>query len=253
VPHVEVDGARLWYEEAGTGPPLVCLHSGWGRGVMPFDDAAEILGPSYRLIFPDRRGYGRSSPLEELPVDYHEHAAVELARFLEALRIDRPILWGHSDGAITAVLFAARHPDRAAALVLEAIHFCRAKSRDFFARFAADPDSLSPPTIERLRADHGEARWRTVVSMHSRVWLAFHSIGGDFYGGRLAAIRCPTLLVYGTDDPHTPPSEVAELARHLPGATLLAVPDGGHSPHSEPETARFTSERVLNFLRERGL
>jgi pimeloyl-ACP methyl ester carboxylesterase len=220
---------------------------------MPFDDAVDVLAGSYRLIFPDRRGYGRSTPLDELPLTYHEDAATDLARFLDVLRIEQPILWGHSDGAIAAALCAARDPERVAALVFEAIHFYRAKSPEFFARFAADPDSLSPQTIERLRADHGEDRWRTVIRMHSRAWLAFHSIGGDFFAGRLERIRRPTLVLYGTDDPHTPPSEVAELTRHLPDATLAPIPQGGHSPHSEPETARLTSERVLEFLRAHTL
>ena len=253
MPHVDIPSARLWYEEAGRGQPLVCLHSGWGRVAMPFDDAAAVLGPSHRLLFPDRRGYGRSTPQGELPVTYHRDAAVDLGHFLDALSLERVPLWGHSDGAISAALFAADHPERVSALVLEAIHFHRAKSREFFERFAENPDSLPPSVIERLRADHGNERWRTVIRMHSRVWLSFHAIGGDFYEGKLETIRCPVLLLYGEGDPHTAPSEVAELARHLAHATLQPVPEGGHSPHSEPATARFCSERVLKFLGAHGL
>src|SRR5262249_35580114 len=198
----------------------------------PLEEEANGLGPSPGLIFPDRRGYGRSTPVDELPIEYHHDAAVDLGHFLDAVARERVALWGHSDGAITAALFAAEHPERVSALVLEAIHFRRAKSREFFARFAADPGALPPPTIARLRADHGE-RWRGVVAMHSRAWLAFHQIGGDFYEGRLERIACPALLLFGEGDPHTPPSEVAELARHLRHATLQPIPEGGHSPHSE--------------------
>lgn len=252
MPFLQVLGARLWYEEQGAGRPLVCLHSGWGRLAMPFDDAASVLGESYRLIFPDRRGYGRSTPLDLLPVSYHRDAAVDLDHFLAGLGLEAPILWGHSDGAITAALFAAANPPRVAALVVEAIHFHRAKSREFFAKYAGDPDALPEHVIERLRADHGE-RWRTVIAMHSRVWLEFHALGGDFYAGALETIRCPTLVLYGEGDPHTPPSEVAELASHLRHPILAPVAGGGHSPHSEPKTARFCSQRVLSFLRESSL
>ena len=252
MPYAEIPGGRLWYEEVGEGRPLVCLHSGWGRTAMPFDDAAEVLGSRYRLIFPDRRGYGRSTPLDSLPQTYHHEAMLDLASFLDRLSIERPILWGHSDGAITAAMYAAAHPDRAAALVIEAIHFYRAKSKPFFAKYAADPEALPPATIERLRADHGE-RWRTVIAMHSRAWLGFHDVGGDFYEGTLEAITCPVLVLYGENDPHTPPSESEELAGHLRRATRQRIPGGGHSPHSEPKTARFCSERVLEFLREQDL
>lgn len=252
MPFAEIPGAQLWYEETGGGRPLVCLHSGWGRTAMPFDDAAEVLGFSHRMIFPDRRGYGRSTPLDSLPVSYHRDAMVDLGHFLDRLGIDDGVLWGHSDGAITAALFAAAHPERVRALVLEAIHFRRAKAKAFFAKFAADPDSLPADVIERLRTDH-EERWRTVITMHSRVWLGFHAVGGDFYEGSLAAIRAPTLVLHGAQDPHTPPREIAELVGHLRHATLELVTGAGHSPHSEPKTARFCSERVLRFLTEHDL
>jgi len=251
MPFVEIPDGRLWYDEMGEGPPLVCLHGGWGRAAMPFDDAVAVLGSSYRLIVPDRRGYGRSSALDELTVSYLRAAMIDLGHFLDRLGVDRPILWGHSDGAIISALFAAAHPERVAALVLEAIHFHRAKSRKFFAKFARDPDALPEHVVERLRADHGE-RWRAVIAMHSRAWLAFHEVGGDFYEGRLEAIQAPTLVLFGENDPHTPPSEVAELATHLRNATLEPVVEGGHSPHSEPKTSRFCSERVLRFLGEQG-
>jgi pimeloyl-ACP methyl ester carboxylesterase len=252
MPFVEIPRGRLWYEEVGVGSPLVCLHSGWGRAVMPFDDAAAVLSSRHRVIFPDRRGYGRSTPLDRLPRGYHREAMDDLAHFLHALAIEHPILWGHSDGAIAAAMYAAEHPERPAALVVEAIHFYRAKSRAFFEKYARDPEKLPTATIDRLIADHGE-RWQTVIRMHSEAWLDFHQVGGDFYEGMLERIRCPTLVLYGEGDPHTPTSEAEELARHVRDVTLARVVGGGHSPHSETATARFCSERVSEFLRERGL
>ncbi len=247
MPFVDVPGTRVWYEEVGAGRPLVCLHSGWGRVAMPFDDAVATLAASHRLIFPDRRGYGRSTPIDRLPIDYHRRAATELGAVLDALSIERAILWGHSDGAITAALFASAHPERVQALVLEAIHFHRAKSKSFFEKYAADPDALPSHVTERLAADHGD-RWRTVIAMHCRVWLEFHALGGDFYEGALEKIEAPTLLMFGERDPHTPPSEVHELASHLRNVMLAPLPEGGHSPHSEPTTAHACSELVRAFL-----
>jgi pimeloyl-ACP methyl ester carboxylesterase len=89
--------------------------------------------------------------------------------------------------------------------------------------------------------------------MHSRAWLGFHQIGGDFYEGALEKIRCPTLVFYGPADPHTPPAEVMEIGRRLRRAELEEVEGGGHSPHSETKTARFCSERVARFLQQHGL
>ncbi|MGH7857569.1 MAG: alpha/beta fold hydrolase [Candidatus Binatia bacterium] len=249
MPFVELRRGRMWYEEAGSGPVIACLHGGWGRAVMPFDDAIPVLGPRWRLVFPDRFGYGRSDPIERLPLDYHARSAEDLRELLDALGIGRAVLWGHSDGAVNAALFAAAEPGRVAALVLEAAHLHRAKSREFFASHAADPEILPERVRERLAADHG-SRWTSVVRMHSRVWLDFHAVGGDFYEGRLETIACPTLVLHGAGDPHTPVEEIAELARRIPGAELEIAAEGGHSPHSEPATARFCSERVARFLGE---
>jgi pimeloyl-ACP methyl ester carboxylesterase len=245
--YVEVEGATIWVEDVGSGPPLVCLHSGWGRAVMPFDAAAARLGGSHRMLFPDRRGYGRSTPLDRLTIDFHAEAARDLAAVLDFLEIERPILWGHSDGAVIAALYAADHVEAPRALVLEAIHFRRAKSRAFFERYAREPESLPEAVRERLAADHGD-RWPTVVRMHSRVWLDFHELGGDFYGDRLAAIRAPTLMVHGEADPHTPVEEVEEVARRISRNDLFVVTGGGHSPHSEPEVAEAVASRVERFL-----
>jgi pimeloyl-ACP methyl ester carboxylesterase len=259
VPFIEIAGGSVWYEEARppTTPasrlPIVCLHSGWGRGVMPFHDAAAVLGSAYRLIFPDRRGYGRSSAIDELSPTYLEDGADELGALLDALDLRRTVLWGHSDGAIIAALYAARHRERVAALVLEAVHLRRRKSKAFFESFAGDPESLPPATIERLRADHGEGRWRTVIRMHSRAWLRFHALGGDFFDGKLYSLDAPVLLLYGENDLHTPTAETEELACRLRHVTLARIRGGGHSPHSEPQTARLCSERVLAFLRAHGL
>ncbi|MGH7819768.1 MAG: alpha/beta fold hydrolase [Candidatus Binatia bacterium] len=247
MPFVELTRGRMWYEEAGSGPPLVCLHSGWGRAVMPFDDAREVLAASWRLVFPDRFGYGRSDPVDRLPLDYHARAAEDLLELLERLGIPSAILWGHSDGAVTAALLAAARPERVRALVLEAAHFYRAKSGQFFARHAADPEALPAHVKELLAADHG-SRWADVVRMHSRVWLELHAVGGDFYEGGLARIACPTLVLHGARDPHTPVEEIRELARRIRGAILQILPDGGHSPHSEPVTARRCSDEVRRSL-----
>jgi haloalkane dehalogenase len=93
---------RIYYREAGAGIPLVFLHGGWGYEVYPFDRAIEALRGRFRILIPDRSGYGRSTPLTKLPADFHRRAAIEMARFLDALKIERAVLWGHSDGAVIA-------------------------------------------------------------------------------------------------------------------------------------------------------
>src|SRR5262249_12818508 len=141
---------RIFYRESGAGFPLVFLHGGWGYDTYPFDAMAEVLSDRFRILIPDRTGYGQSTPIEAMPADFHSRAAVETARFLDALGIERAILWGHSDGAVIAALLGLSAPARCHALILEAFHLTRnkASSVDFFRRMIEDPNQLGERTRE---------------------------------------------------------------------------------------------------------
>ncbi|HMJ82366.1 MAG TPA: alpha/beta hydrolase, partial [Vicinamibacterales bacterium] len=88
-------GVRIHYRDAGDGPPIVILHGGWGYDAYPFDRQIATLAPRHRIVIPDRTGYGRSEPIGTLAIDFHQSAAEETLAVIEALRLDRPILWGH--------------------------------------------------------------------------------------------------------------------------------------------------------------
>src|SRR5437660_156251 len=79
--------ARIYYRDTGAGAPLVFLHGGWGYEVYPFDRQIAALSGKFRILIPDRSGYGRSSPIASLPADFHSRAVVETQRFLDALHI----------------------------------------------------------------------------------------------------------------------------------------------------------------------
>jgi pimeloyl-ACP methyl ester carboxylesterase len=124
---------EIHYRESGSGTPIVFLHGGWGYEVYPFDRQIREFGDRFRILIPDRTGYGGSMRLSQVPTDFHARAAVETVRLLDALHIERPVLWGHSDGAVIAAMIGITSPDRISGLILEAFHFYRVKpgSRDF--------------------------------------------------------------------------------------------------------------------------
>lgn len=239
----------LHYRDGGAGEPLVILHGGWGYGFYPYDDAIAKL--DRRFVIPDRTGYGRSPHIAELPPKFHVAAAVETERLLDALGIERCALWGHSDGAIIAMLLALRSPDRYSGLVVEAIHLDRAKprSRDFFLRMRDDPDSFGERVARRLAEDHGEDYWRTVLRAGGQAWLEIAKTpDDDFYEGRLHELRVPLLVVHGADDPRTEPGELDRIEREIPSARIELLGGAGHSPHSERGSAARSTALVANFL-----
>jgi pimeloyl-ACP methyl ester carboxylesterase len=243
----------LHYRELGSGPPLVFLHGGWGYEVYPFD-RQEGLAAGRRILIPDRSGYGRSPRIEDLPVDFHRRAAGEMLGFLDALGIDRPVLWGHSDGAVIALWMAIAARGRAAALVLEACHYFRRKprSREFFDTMARRPELLGERVCGVLAREHGDPYWRTLIERGGRAWLAIadqaERADSDLYAGRAPELALPVLVVHGASDPRTEPGELEALGRALPHARFALLEGAGHSPHSERQAADRCRRAVEAFL-----
>lgn len=253
-----ISPVEIHYRETGSGPPLVFLHGGWGYEVYPFDRQIDAFGDRFRILIPDRTAYGRSMRLSHVPADFHARAAVETMRLLDALHIERPVLWGHSDGAVIAAKMGLAAPDRIAGLILEAFHFYRVKpgSREFFEVMAGDPGLLGERVADTLAREHGEDYWRKLIVINGNAWLriadeATHA-GHDLYDGKLSKLRAPALFIHGSRDPRTEPGELDAVRAQLPNAKIAIIEGGGHSPHSESASAAESNRVASEFLASIG-
>ena len=116
--------AMWWGPPASTRVPIVLLHEGLGA-VALWKDLPEAVATrtGRRVMAYSRFGHGASDPpaTAHTGTFMHEEAAL-IPDILDAAGIARAILWGHSDGGSIALIAAARSPDRAVALILEAPH-----------------------------------------------------------------------------------------------------------------------------------
>jgi pimeloyl-ACP methyl ester carboxylesterase len=118
MPWVEVNGQDIYYTESGSGQPLVFLHGNsscseaWYQQIAHFGDRFHVY--AYDSV---NHGHSSNSPRDAEEPD----RADELEGFLAAMGIERPILIGNSMGGNTLLRWAARHPDRATALVASSI------------------------------------------------------------------------------------------------------------------------------------
>ena len=236
-----ISPVKIYYRDEGKGAPLLFLHGGWGYDIYPFDRQIEALSEEFRIIIPDRSGYGQSTRLvEDLPSDFHYRAATETLSFLDSLGIERAILWGHSDGAVIAAIIGFIAPERVRGLILEAFHYYRMKprSREFFETIAHQPDSLNAELRERFARELGADYWQKLITSHAKAWLqmADESVGreDDPYAGRLREIIAPTLVIHGRLDPRTEPGEIDAIRT----ATLHKVKCGSRRRISQPQRGR---------------
>jgi pimeloyl-ACP methyl ester carboxylesterase len=234
--------SKVFVRETGEGVPIIHLHGGWGYEIYP----VQVGG---RIVIPDRTGYGRSTPIAELPPRFHEAAAIETERLLDAMGIERPVIWGHSDGAVIAAILGLRDPARYRGVVLEALHRQRVKlaSRQFFTDMAEDPTRFGARVAAVLERDHG-ARWQDVLRMGGRAWLAIAATpDDDFFDGKLAQLAVPVMVIHGADDPRTEHDELAQVRAELPAARWEIIDGGGHCPHAHPRTAAHVRRLIEEF------
>ncbi len=248
----------IFFREFGEGPPLLFLHGGWGYEVYPFDRQIRDFHQRFRILIPDRAGYGRSTRTGRFPRGFHKLFARETTAFMDALGMERALLWGHSDGAVAAVLMGIDSPDRVDGIIMEATHYDRRKlrSKSFFETAATDPEKFGEKIVSILSNEHGEDYWRKLMENHGNAWLDIHygwqDPEQDMYGGRLSELQVPAILIHGSEDPRTEPGELDTIQELLPEASIHVIDGGGHSPHSESGAWAESNRVAAEFFERNG-
>jgi pimeloyl-ACP methyl ester carboxylesterase len=245
--------AEIHYREFGAGFPLVFLHGGWGYHIYPINKQLHELN-KYRVLIPDRSGYGLSTKPADFSCDFHIRAAEETLKFLDALGIREALFWGHSDGSVIAAQLGLLAPERCRGLILESFHYFRRKvaSREFFEAMVNAPESFGERVSAVLAREHGEEYWRELVKSEGATWLKIAKLADagweDLFDRRLGNLMVPVVFIHGARDPRTDPGELAAVQAALPKAKIRMVPEGGHCPHTEKNAAAAFNDELLHAL-----
>lgn len=238
---IKANGLNIYYEEHGSGNPLVLLHGGLGSstGTRQFVPA---LSKHFRVITPDTRGHGKTdNPSGEFS---YRLLADDLAAMIQRLELDEPLVCGWSDGGQTALELGMHYPGLAKALVVGAAWFKFSESYQESLRDMGlegpgrvnyeQTEKAFPGFVDVLRNIHepGPDYWKDLLKQISIMWwqpLGYNS--GDF-----ERIVVPTLILVGDRDPIVPAEEAAEMYRLIPNAELAIAPHMDHSfPFEDPE------------------
>jgi pimeloyl-ACP methyl ester carboxylesterase len=253
MPSVQAAGRALNYEWVGSEgrdkPVLVFLHEGLGSIRQWRDFPARVADATgCRALVYDRYGYGQSDVLQEARRDIrfmHDEALKSLPQILSSLKIENPILLGHSDGASIALIHAgAGHPVRAVAAMAPHV-FIEPVCIDSIRKATASFESTDLPA--RLGKYHRDAR-KTFYGW-ADVWLDPSFESWDIRGEYLPSVRCPVLGIQGRDDEYGTMAQLDEIERRVSGPReLLKLENCGHAPfRDQPEQ---TLSSVNEFIKK---
>lgn len=217
------------------------LHEGLGS-VSLWRDFPQQLAQATggNVIVYSRHGYGKSAPVEESrAVRYmHDEALIVLPQLLDALEVEKPILFGHSDGGSIALIYAGGSGRPVSGVIALAPHVF----------------------IENLSVDSIAATKVAYETTHLRDRLARHhdDVDGVFWGWNdiwlnpdfrawnieeyLPGIACPVLVIQGEEDEYGTMEQVRRIERGTKHVQTLCLTECRHSPH------RDQPQRVLSAV-----
>ena len=259
VGYADVPGARLYYELAGRGEPLV-LTPGFSLDTRMWDDQLTPFADRYRVLRYDPRGFGRSSEPGSEPYSHSE----DLRALLAGLGIDRAHIVGLSLGGGTAIDFALTYPESTHSLItVDSTLSGFPWSDAFIAPIKACSAVARAESVEAARRTWLRHPLFTATHRDERALAALRRMVADYSGWhwlhrdprqtpdppalhRLARLTMPTLAIVGEHDMPDFHAIAGLVAERAPHASKVVLPGVGHLANMEaPEV--FT-EVVLGFL-----
>ena len=209
----EVPGGMLHYQQWGSGHPLILLH-GNGEDLTIFNEAAQVLSERFCVYTLDLPGHGRSHRPQVL---HYRHIAQAIRSFIRSLELDKPYLYGFSDGGIIGLMLAIDSPHLLSKLVISGANL--------------EPEGLR--LFTRMRT---AVRCRLTGSEKAQMMLSEPYISTQSLG----SITVPTFVTAGQFD-CIKPAHTRLIAASIPGSRLDIFPGqlhGSYVVHS-PKIAQY--------------
>ena len=269
MPHATTDdGVKLYFEETGSGTPVIFVHE-YAGDARSWEAQLRHFGQRYRAISFCARGYPPSDVPAEVAAYSQARAADDIAAVLDHLGIGQAHVVGLSMGGFATLHFGFRHPDRALSLTVAGCGYGaepdeRAKFRaeaeaiagfidthtmqEFAAKYAYGPTRVQ---FER-KNPRGFAEFRQQLSEHSSLGMRNTQLGVQRerpslfdLTEQMAALRLPTLVLTGDEDwPCLLPGVL--MKRTIPTAALATMENCGHTINlEEPDAFNAIVERFL--------
>jgi pimeloyl-ACP methyl ester carboxylesterase len=237
--YVDHDGARIWYTTHGSGAPVILLHGGLGHSGNWGEQVPALIDAGYRAVLIDSRGHGRSTR-DSRPYLY-ELMASDVLAVMDALQLERAALVGWSDGACTAMVLGMQAPERVTGVFFFGCNMDPSGTKEF----------VATPIINRCFSRHAKD-----YAQLSATPDAFDEFVGavsqmmktqpNYSASDLAEVHVPVAIVQSEHDEFIKPEHAQYLARSIPHAELIVMPEVSHfAPLQRPS---LFNRLMLKFL-----
>ena len=261
MPYAENEGARIWWEEQGSGDPLLLI-MGLGYSSKFWHRVAPAMAEQFRVIMLDNRGVGLSNvPDGPYPIPL---MASDAKAVLDAAGVSSAHVFGISMGGMIAQEFAINYPQKVRALILgctacggkKAVRADSEVLKVVWDRANMDAEqafwSMAPYVYDETTPRHlieADFEIRKQTYPTSKAYLA--QVEGIFSWesfDRLPQIKAPTLVIHGETDRLVPPGNGRILAERIPGARLVMLPSVSHMFFTD--RAEESNQIIIDFLKE---
>jgi pimeloyl-ACP methyl ester carboxylesterase len=258
VSFVENQGAKIYWDEQGSGEPLLLI-MGLSYPSYMWHRSRAVLAQRLRTIALDNRGVGQS----DAPPGVYSIAmmASDAAAVLDAAGVESAHVFGVSMGGMIAQEFALQYPERVRSLILGCTtaggpHAVRAEPAVLQALMRQDmtPEESNEAIIPFIY-DAATPRERIYEDMAIRMkWYPTpQGYAGQLQGifgweaySRISQITAPTLVIHGETDRLIPPANARLITERIPGAKLALIPRAGHIFDSDQPGA--AAHAIVEFL-----
>lgn len=274
MPYVDASGAKLYYEETGSGYPIIFVHE-FGSDCREWEIQVRHFSRAYRCIAYNARGYPPSDVPDDLNQYGWEFAVDDIAAVMRGVGIERAHIVGLSMGGYAALQFGLRHPGKASAIVAAGagtgsppslreawLKEAPASARGFIERgmeAMAEEMGHSPTRIQLKHKDprgwqdfmdhlrqHSARGMSNTMARYQTLRPSLHDSQGQF-----ARLTTPVLLAVGDEDAPCIETNLM-LKAAIPTAGLWMCPNTGHAINlEEPATFNAQVESFLSAV-ERG-
>lgn len=211
---ITVNGIRLYYEKTGESRPLVMVHCN-SMDHKIFRKAVKVLSGRFTVYCPDSRDHGKSEKVKTL---HYEDMAEDMAEFIKALGLEKPVFYGFSDGGIIGLILAYRYPDMLSALIVSGA--------------SLNPDSTKDLPMKFFKLwSHVDRSDKMQIMMREP----------DITDEILSGIRVPTFVTAGERDV-IKLSHTQHIAQTIPGASLMIFPKTGHTGYI------MNSDKIAHYI-----